>query len=69
MMRALIPGAGRARRHRERDRVLDGLADLLSRSEAEAGTSLTDRVLERARALQGGPGFDDDFLLFEASFT
>ncbi|MHC4776372.1 MAG: PP2C family protein-serine/threonine phosphatase, partial [Planctomycetota bacterium] len=49
--------------------MLEGLSDLLSRSEAETGASRTKRVLEQARALHGASDFDDDFLLLEASFA
>ena len=49
--------------------MLDGFAEMLSRCSAEAGASVTDRVLEQARALRGSPNFEDDFLLLEVGFA
>jgi len=46
---------------------VDGLVDLLAQAAREKG-SRVDRVLSRARALQGSPDFKDDFSLVEVEF-
>jgi sigma-B regulation protein RsbU (phosphoserine phosphatase) len=47
--------------------TVSGLVDLLVDVAQEEG-SRVERVLDRARALQGPPGFKDDFSLVEVEF-